>query len=58
VLVLQPTVVGGYRWRLGDSSWNIELSAALGAEINVVSAGEDVGEGAIGLLGIGLAYRR
>lgn len=55
-LVLQPTIRGGYRWRLGDSGWNLELNAAVGAEINVSTAGEEVGEGAIGLVGIGLAY--
>ncbi|MFT7668097.1 MAG: hypothetical protein ACI8X5_000784 [Planctomycetota bacterium] len=56
ILILQPTVLGGYRWKLGDSAWNFEISAAAGAEINVISSGEDVGQGAIGLIGVGLTY--
>ena len=55
VIVLQPTVFGGYRWALGDA-WALELSVAGGAEINVHTSGEDVGEGAIGLLGLSLSY--
>jgi len=54
VLVLQPTVEGGYAFRLGDSPWRLELVAAFGAEVNVDTDGEDVGEGAIGLVGLTL----
>lgn len=54
VVVLQPTVLGGYRWNLGVSGWALELTAAGGTEINVSTSGEDVGEGAIGLLGFHL----
>lgn len=50
VVVLQPTVEGGYGWRVG--SGRVELTLAVGAEINVHEDGEDVGEGAIGLLGV------
>ncbi len=51
ILVLQPTVEGGYRFRLGASPWMLDLGLAVGAEINVDTDGEDVGEGAILLLG-------
>jgi len=49
VVVLQPTVEGGYAWWLGPG--RLELLAAVGAEINVDEDGEDVGDGAIGLIG-------
>jgi len=51
ILVLQPTVEFGYGWALG-SGGRLELVAGAGAEINVDTDGEDVGEGAIGLLGL------
>lgn len=50
VVVLQPTVEGGYGWNL--ASGRLEATLAVGAEINVDTDGEDVGEGAIGLLGV------
>lgn len=51
ILVLQPTVEGGYAWVLGGP-WVIEAGLGLGAEINVQTDGEDVGEGAILLGGV------
>jgi len=56
VVVLQPSVLGGYRWKLGASEWYLDLTAAVGVEINVSTSGEDVGEGAIGLLGFSLTH--
>lgn len=53
VVVLQPTVEVGYGFDL-SSGWRAELVLGVGAEINVEQDGEDVGEGAIGLLGITL----
>jgi len=50
VIVLQPTVEGGYRFRLGER-WTCDLALGLGYEINVDEDGEDVGEGGIALLG-------
>ncbi len=55
-VVLQPTVQGGYRWDFGDGDWSLDLYGAAGAEINLDTDGEDVGEGAIGLLGVALTY--
>ena len=55
-VVLQPTALGGYRWKLGNSPWHLDLYGAGGAEINVSTSGEDVGEGAIGLVGLALTY--
>ena len=56
VVVMQPTALGGYRWLLGDSAWSLETYASLGAEINIDTCGEDVGEGFIGLIGFALSY--
>jgi len=39
------------------SDWILDLTASLGAEINVDTDGEPVGEGAILLLGVGTEYR-
>jgi len=51
VLVLQPVAEGGYRWRLSGGG-ALALTLSLGAEINVDTDGEDVGEGPILLLGL------
>jgi len=48
VTVLQPTV----RIRFDLPGTQLGITAAFGAEINVVTDGEDVGEGAIGLVGL------
>ena len=50
VVVLQPTLEGGYSLPLNDD-WRFDVTLAVGAEINVDEDGDDVGEGAIGLLG-------
>lgn len=57
VVVLQPTAQGGYTLLLGDSGFQLEGTVALGAEVNVSTDGEDVGQGAILLAGVGFAYR-
>lgn len=63
MLVFQPSVEGGYAWRLGDGSWSMDLTAGLGAEINfgedsTSSGNTDVGEGAIFLLGVTFLYNQ
>lgn len=57
ITVLQPTVQAGYTWLLGSRRWLLSTTVAVGAEINVRTKGEAVGEGAILLGGVGLAYR-
>lgn len=57
VVVLQPTLEGGYSFRLSER-WRLDLTLGLGAEINVDTDGEDVGEGAILLGGISFSYGR
>ncbi len=51
ITVLQPSFELGYGMRLGKSDWRVEWILGLGAEINVDTDGEDVGEGAILLFG-------
>ena len=51
VVVLQPTLEGGYRWAL-EGGASVALTLGLGAEVNVDTDGEDVGEGAILLFGV------
>ncbi len=55
VIVLQPTVEGGYGFRVADRL-RLDLTVGVGAEINIDEDGDDVGEGAIGLAGITLVY--
>ncbi len=52
ITVVQPTAEFGRRWRRSGLRWTAAL--ALGAEINTNTRGEEVGEGAILLLGISI----
>lgn len=54
ITVLQPTARLGYRFALAGRGLSLELAGGLGAEINVQTDGEEVGEGAIGLIGIAI----
>ncbi len=55
ILVLQPTFEVGYGFLL-DRRVRLNVFGAAGAEINVSTHGEHVGEGAIGLLGLSLVF--
>jgi hypothetical protein len=57
VTVLQPTARAGYAWLLFGERLLLDATVALGAEINIQTQGEDVGEGVILLGGFGLSYR-
>lgn len=57
VVVLQPTGQIGYTWGFAENRWCLDLTVALGVEINVRTEGEPVGEGAILLGGLGLSYQ-
>ncbi|MEM8488835.1 MAG: hypothetical protein AAF564_25040 [Bacteroidota bacterium] len=57
ITVLQPTAQLGYTFLPGEGTWFFDANVALGAEINIETEGEDVGEGAILLIGIGVGYR-
>jgi len=51
VFVVQPALEGGYSFGAGENG-RLDLTATLGAEINAETDGEDVGEGAIFLIGL------
>ena len=56
IVVLQPTAIGGYLFLLNEQ-WVVTPTIAFGYEVNIVENGGDVGEGAILLWGLNLAYR-
>ncbi len=56
ITVLQPTARVGYRLPLAGGATSLELAGGLGAEINLATDGEKVGEGAIGLIGVALRF--
>ena len=56
VTVLQPTGIVGYTF-LFNEHLILAPTLAIGAEINVVTDGEPVGEGAIFLWGLNALYR-
>lgn len=56
VTVLQPTLITGYYWRVNDH-FAICPTLAAGAEINIITDGAEVGEGAILLWGLNITYR-
>ena len=51
ITVFQPTVEAGYVVNLKKEGWSFVPSIAFGAEINIKTKGEPVGEGAVLLLG-------
>ncbi len=56
ITVLQPTAQSGYTFLIG-TDWVLDVTASLGAEINVKETGDPVGQGAIFLIGVGTEYR-
>jgi hypothetical protein len=57
ITVLQPLAEGGYAFTLADGNWVVVPKISLGYEINIKSEGEDVGEGAISLIGVSIQRR-
>ena len=57
ITVVQPTIELGYQFLLKNEYWVIAPNIAFGYEINVKTEGEEVGEGAILLLGVSALYR-
>lgn len=54
-LVLQPWANAGYQYPL-SSKWNATASVGLGREINVITRGENVGEGWMGIATFAVNY--
>lgn len=57
ITVLQPLAEAGYTFVFQEGQWAITPKISLGYEINVRTEGEEVGEGAISLLGVSLCRR-
>ncbi len=57
ITVLQPTAQVGYTKLFSNDRIAARAVVALGAEINIETKGEAVGEGAILLFGLGASYR-
>lgn len=55
-LVIQPWVNAGYQYPLTDK-WNIAASLGFGREINVITSGEKVGEGWMGIATISTNFK-
>jgi len=55
-LVLQPWINGGYLFDVSNK-WNAGASVGLGREINVITRGEKVGEGWMGILTLSVNYK-
>lgn len=54
-LVLQPWATVGYQYPI-SSKWNVAASVGFGREINVITRGEKVGEGWMGLATLAINY--
>ncbi|CAH8281978.1 hypothetical protein EV196_11259 [Mariniflexile fucanivorans] len=54
-LVIQPWVNAGYLYNLSNQ-WNTGISLGFGREINVITRGENVGEGWMGIATFSLNY--
>lgn len=57
IVVVQPTAEAGYRFPLKNSGWTLAPALGFGYEVNVISNGEDVGQGPILLIGLSLMKR-
>ncbi|WP_339608299.1 hypothetical protein [uncultured Roseivirga sp.] len=56
ITVFQPTAMIGYDFSL-NSKFSVGAYAGFGYEINVISSGEDVGQGGISLAGFSLSHK-
>ena len=56
LLVVQPTLIGGYRWQFNEH-FALTPTLAAGFEINAITDGEEIGQGAILLWGLNITYR-
>lgn len=56
ISVLQPTLGIGYDFPLKNERIKLGLLVAFGYEVNIVTSGEEVGQGGISLLGLSFMY--
>ncbi len=57
ITVLQPLIEGGYAFIFSEDKWAVIPKISLGFEINIRTKGEEVGEGAISLIGVSIHRR-
>jgi hypothetical protein len=57
ITIVQPTVELGYTIRFGANQWMLRPTIAFGQEINVVTKGDEVGQGGISLIGMSFSRR-
>lgn len=57
ILVVQPTLAAGYQYVTNSKKWALGASVAFGIEWNVVTNGEEVGQGGISILFVSLTRR-
>lgn len=58
ITVVQPTIELGYTLRFGiNNGWRLTPAIAFGQEINVVTNGDEVGQGGISLVGVSFSRR-
>ena len=57
IRVIQPTLEAGHLFLLSDGSTFVSPSVAFGFEVNIKTEGEEVGQGAILLVGLSLGKR-
>ena len=56
ITVLQPTVAAGYDFLLKGEKIKLGVFVAAGYEVNIVTSGEEVGEGGISIIGASFAF--
>lgn len=57
ITVLQPTIAIGYDFVLKGDKVKLGLMAAAGYELNMITSGQEVGQGGISLFGASLSFR-
>ncbi len=57
ISVFQPTAGIGYDFLLNDNKIKLGFIVAFGYEVNIVTSGEEVGQGGISLFGASLSFR-
>ncbi len=57
IMVVQPTLAAGYQYLTNNQKWAFGISGAFGVEWNVITNGEDVGQGGISILLLSITRR-
>lgn len=57
ISVFQPTLGIGYDFLINDNKIKLGLLVAFGYEVNIITSGEEVGQGGISLVGLSFAFK-